>query len=146
LRINRSTNGWSVVELGGTQGTTSGNGLGTWLIGAKATPADATTAAASITNSLFFISYNGSDSATCRIQGHNATGFSIRPKLYINTDVPASGTVYNLYINGTSYFNGNTTHNGINYFANGTTYYINNSADAKLRYLALGGLDPTSSY
>lgn len=40
---------------------------------------------------------------------------------------------YNLYVNGTSYFNGNTTHNGIIYFANGTTYSINNSADATLR-------------
>ena len=60
--------------------------------------------------------------------------------------VNGQNTSYNFYVNGTSYFNGNTTHNGIDYFANGTTYYINNSADAKLRYLALGGLDPTSSY
>lgn len=39
-----------------------------------------------------------------------------------------SNTSYSLYINGVSYFNGNTTHNGIDYFANGTTYYIDNDA------------------
>ena len=42
----------------------------------------------------------------------------------------SDNTSYNLYVNGSSYFNGNTTHNGIDYFANGTTYYINNSAVA----------------
>ena len=60
-----------------------------------------------------------------------------------NTDITAIGinqngqvgigadanTSYRLYVNGNSYFNGNTTHNGIDYFANGTTYYINNNAD-----------------
>lgn len=59
-----------------------------------------------------------------------------------NTIIPNALTVgtttsqaanYKFYVNGTSYFNGNTTHNGIDYFANGTTYYINNSADANLR-------------
>ena len=45
----------------------------------------------------------------------------------------AGNTGYNFYVNGTSYFNGNVTHNGITYFANGTTYSINNSADATLR-------------
>lgn len=44
----------------------------------------------------------------------------------------SDNTTYKLYVNGTSYFNGNTTHNGIDYFANGTTYYINNSANANL--------------
>lgn len=39
---------------------------------------------------------------------------------------------YNFAVGGTSYFNGNTTHNGIDYFANGTTYYINNSGTANL--------------
>lgn len=67
--------------------------------------------------------------------------------VYVNSLIGNGVTPsYNFYVNGTSYFNGNVTHNGIDYFANGTTYYINNSADAKLRYLALGGLDPTSSY
>lgn len=46
----------------------------------------------------------------------------------------SDNTSYNLYVNGSTYFNGNTTHNGIDYFANGTTYYINNSGDSRLRY------------
>lgn len=59
-----------------------------------------------------------------------------------NTIIPNALTVgtttsqaanYKFYVNGSSYFNGNTTHNGMDYFANGTTYYINNSADANLR-------------
>ena len=49
--------------------------------------------------------------------------------LSVNT---AHQTDYRLYVNGTTYFNGNTTHNGIDYFANGTTYYINNSGTANL--------------
>ena len=44
---------------------------------------------------------------------------------------------YNFAVSGTSYFNGNTTHNGIDYFANGTTYYINNSANGYLNKLQL---------
>ena len=48
-----------------------------------------------------------------------------------------ANTNYRLYVNGVSYFNGNTTHNGIDYFANGTTYYINNSADGYLNNLQL---------
>jgi hypothetical protein len=39
---------------------------------------------------------------------------------------------YKLYVEGTTKFNGNATHNGIVYFANGTTYYINNSGTANL--------------
>lgn len=46
-------------------------------------------------------------------------------------DAPNHG--YKFYVNGSSYFNGNTTHNGIDYFANGTTYYIDNSGDTNLR-------------
>ena len=104
IRINRSTNGWAIAVFGGTQGTTSGTGLGTWLVGASATPADATTAAASITNSNFYISYNGSSGAACRITGHNANGFSARPRFAINADV---NTSYTLYVNGTSALQGN---------------------------------------
>jgi len=84
IRINRSSNGWSVVTLGGTQGTLNGTGNGVWLVGAYSTPANATAAAADITDSNFYISYNGSNSAASRIQGHAATGWSIRPHLGIN--------------------------------------------------------------
>ena len=47
---------------------------------------------------------------------------------------------YTFYVNGTSYFNGNTTHNGIVYFANGTTYYINNSGTANLNAITANGV------
>lgn len=134
LRINRGANGWAGVYMGGVVDTTSGTGLGVWAIGTHSTPADATTVAADITDSQLYISYNGSSSATSRIQGHNANGFSIRPRLTVNTDV---NTSYNFYVNGTSYFNGNTTHNGIDYFANGTTYYINNSGTGNLNALTV---------
>ena len=58
---------------------------------------------------------------------------------------------YNFAVSGTSYFNGNTTHNGIDYFANGTTYYINNSADSylrdvKVRSLGIAQTDGTTGY
>ena len=109
VRINRSANGWADIVLGGTQGTTSGTGNGVWIIGAVSTPANATTAAASITNSQFYLAYNGASSATSRIQGHAATGFSIRPRLGVNADV---NTSYNFYVNGTSYLNESTTLNG----------------------------------
>lgn len=55
-----------------------------------------------------------------------AIGINQNGQVGIGADANAS---YRLYVNGNSYFNGNTTHNGIDYFANGTTYYINNSAD-----------------
>ena len=55
-----------------------------------------------------------------------AIGINQNGQVGIGADANAS---YRLYVNGNSYFNGNTTHNGIDYFANGTTYYINNNAD-----------------
>jgi len=63
-----------------------------------------------------------------------------------NLGVNGTNSSYTMYVNGGSYFNGNTTHNGIVYLANGTSYYLNNSGDARLRYVGIGGLDPTSSY
>ncbi len=109
FRINRSTAGWSAITLGGAQDTTSGGGLGVWLIGNKNTPNDATTAAAGITDSQFYISYNKSANADCRIQGHNATGFSIRPRLAVNADVDTVNADYNLYVNGTVCIHRDTT-------------------------------------
>lgn len=55
----------------------------------------------------------------------------------IGYDPETSGNTYKLYVNGSTYFNGNTTHNGIDYFANGTTYYIDNSANGYLNALQL---------
>ena len=54
--------------------------------------------------------------------------------------------IYTFYVNGDSYFNGDTTHNGIDYFANGTTYYIDNSGDARLRNLGIGTAAINTSY
>lgn len=132
IRINRDSNGWANVIIGGTSGTVSGNGNGIWLIGAQATPNDATTAAGSITASNFYISYaqNGSSGAATRIQGHTAAGFSVRPRLYVNTDVPASDG-YNFYVNGTSRFAIGTSDN-----ASDKNFIIGSSGR---RYLAFGG-------
>lgn len=55
-------------------------------------------------------------------------GFRIDPSLYINEAVPSTNA-YNFYVNGTSYFYGNTKLNGTLYFANGSTYYIDNNAE-----------------
>ena len=68
---------------------------------------------------------------------HNTT---IPNALTVGT-TESQGNNYNFYVNGTSYFNGNTTHNGIDYFANGTTYYINNSAQASLNNVSIGGVN-----
>ena len=59
-----------------------------------------------------------------------APRFRARANLTVGQN--SDNKTYNFYVNGTSYFNGNVTHNGIVYFANGTTYYINNSAYAVL--------------
>lgn len=58
-----------------------------------------------------------------------------------NVGIGTSTPNYKLHVNGSSYFNGNTTHNGTDYFANGTTYYINNSAQAYLNNASIGGID-----
>ena len=51
--------------------------------------------------------------------------------------INGTNTSYQFYVNGASYFNGNTTHNGIDYFANGTTYYIDNSGTGNLNALTV---------
>ena len=68
-------------------------------------------------------------------------------KATISTNLGVNGTndSYNLYVNGTSYFNGNTTHNGIDYFANGTTYYINNSGTGNLNALTVNNTTASTS-
>jgi len=77
----------------------------------------------------------GSSSAdyTSRIIESSSGYLEVNAKLGIN----GSNTGYNFYVNGSSYLNGNTTHNGIIYFANGTTYYINNSGYGNLHGLNL---------
>lgn len=67
--------------------------------------------------------------------------FANTTQIGINTTNTTNISSYNLYVEGTSKFNGNTYHNGVDYFANGTTYYINNSAHANLR--AVGSSDNT---
>lgn len=110
IRINRSTNGWCGITLGGTQGTTSGTGQGVWIVTTYSTPADATTAAGSLTASKFYISHNGSSAATTRIEGlwsstaSNPQGFAIYPRVGI---AGSPNNSYPLYVNGSSYLKGN---------------------------------------
>ena len=56
-----------------------------------------------------------------------------------------SNTSYNLYVNGTSYFNGNVTHNGIVYFKNDQSYYINKNAQGYLDKLQAGNIRLTEN-
>ena len=58
--------------------------------------------------------------------------------------INGTDTSHKLYVNGTSLFKGNVTHNGIVYFANGTTYYVNNSADGNLRDVSVNTLGISS--
>lgn len=91
IRVNKSSNNWSVIQMGGANGSTTGTGDGQYLFGVNP-------------SGNAFWSHNGSDSATDRIQGHKSNGWSIRRYLYINKD---SANGYNFYVNGTSYFSGN---------------------------------------
>ena len=58
--------------------------------------------------------------------------------------INGSDTSHKLYVNGTSLFDGNVSHNGIVYFANGTDYYINNSADGNLRDVSVNTIGISS--
>ena len=64
IRINRSTDGWSLITLGGIKETITGTAIGVWTIGAISNPANDTDTA---TSSNFIISHNGATGATCRI-------------------------------------------------------------------------------
>lgn len=86
LRINKSSDNWAIVQLGGAAGSTTGTAEGQYLFGVNG-------------DGYGFWSHNGSNSATARIQGHKNNGWSIRPRLYVNTDC---GTDYNLSINGST--------------------------------------------
>ena len=130
IRINRSSNGQANIILGGRQGTTANTETGVWTIGSKSTPADATSTA---TGSTLFISYNGGDTATCRITGHGSDGWSIRPRLGIGLDVD---TNYGLKVAGSSWLQGplrignadtagtGTDQNGYAVANSGSTNYI----------------------
>lgn len=131
IRINRSSNGWAIVSLGGAQATQSGTGNGVWLIGSASNPTDATTAADSLTASKFYISHNGStsNSATTRIEGlwssttSNPQGFAIYPRVGINGNPNNS---YPLYVNGSSYLKGNVYTEG--YLKLGSSAQANTTA------------------
>lgn len=58
--------------------------------------------------------------------------------------INGTDTSHKLYVNGTSLFKGNVTHNGIVYFANGTDYYVNNSADGNLRDVSVNTIGISS--
>ena len=97
IRMNLGSNGWSTIAMGGADGTTTGTGNGIWLVG--------------VNNKNFYISHNGSNSATTRIQGQS-TGFRVYPKLAVNADINS---------NYVAYFNGATA-------ANGKLYGLNTDA------------------
>lgn len=86
IRINKDTNNWSVIALGGDVGSTSGTNAKTWLIGDY--------------DGTFYLSLNGSDSAATRFRG-SGNGFIAYPRLGVNGE----NTSYNFYVNGTSRFN-----------------------------------------
>ena len=62
LRINKDSNNWSVIALGGAIGTETGTSSAVWLIGANG-------------SNNFYISNSGSDSSANRFQGTPTTGF-----------------------------------------------------------------------
>lgn len=75
-----------------------------------------------------------------------STSLALNDANTVYTESAPRPTSYTFYVNGDSYFNGNTTHNGTDYFANGTTYYIDNNGDAHLRNLGIGTATINNSY
>jgi hypothetical protein len=57
LRINKSNNDWATISMGGANGTESGTGASVWLLG--------------VNGNTFYLSNNGSNSATYRMQAEN---------------------------------------------------------------------------
>lgn len=84
IHARSSDSSWSGLMLCGSDNTgDTGTSANSWFI-------------ANNTGTLY-VSLNGSNSATVRLTGHNATGFSARPRFAINADV---NTSYNLYVAG----------------------------------------------
>jgi hypothetical protein len=86
--------------------------------------------------------YNSAKQTTYSVYGlimDHTTGAASLP--YLALGQTSRNTSYRLYVNGTTKFDGNVTHNGITYFANGTTYYVNSSAQAHLNNVSIGGVD-----
>ncbi len=84
IHARSSDNNWAGLMLCGTDNTgDTGTSANSWFI-------------ANNTGTLY-VSLNGSSSATVRLTGHNATGFSARPRFAVNADV---NTSYNLYVAG----------------------------------------------
>ena len=134
IRIH-SYNNWSTILLCGPDNTgDTTTSTKSWLIGND--------------NGTFYITHNGSDSSTTGYliaSTENSKGYW---QFYDRVGINGIDNTKNFYVNGTAYFVGNTTHDGIVYFADGTTYYINNSADGYLNTLKLVSnltFDSTSS-
>ena len=90
-------------------------------------------------NSGIFTIIDKAGSSNKKLIGNHSKGWEIYNKLYINTAIPDSGTLHNLQVNGSSYFDGSATHTGYVYFADGTTYYIDNSGNANLNAITANG-------
>ena len=83
---------------------------------------------------------NGTTTAKLNIQSDGGYTYFGSGGVGIN----GTDTSHKLYVNGTSLFKGDVTHNGIVYFANGTDYYVNNSADGNLRDVSVNTIGISS--
>ena len=126
IRINNGSNNWTTLTLGGDDSTTSGTSKSTWSLH---TYRDDTTNKVS----QFYLSYNGSNTATTRITGHanndGGYGFSIWPRLGIGNN---PDTNYALKVQGKSLITGplyigntdTTTANGYSTNDSGSSNYL----------------------
>lgn len=89
LRINKDSNNWSVIALGGAVGTETGTSSAVWLIGANG-------------SNNFYISNSGSDSSANRFQGTPTTGF----RMYASASTSALQTGTLTLGSTTSAYNG----------------------------------------
>lgn len=89
-------------------------------------------------NRLYYSESDSSFAATNHYASASQIGLGTITLPENNTDT--------LYVNGTTYFVGDVTHNATAYFANGTTYYIDDTGDARLKNLGIGNAAVSASY
>ena len=89
------------VSIGGATATLT---LASSTVGATAWTINNTSSVFSITDANTVASFIGTVATASGITPATYLGFSISPRLYINTTV--ANATYNLYVNGSSYFNG----------------------------------------
>ena len=92
LRINKSSNGWAIIALGGETNSISGTSANIWLIGT--------------TGGTLYIRRNASSGTSAPGINGETNGFSVWNRLYVNT---AIDTNYNFQVTGSSYFSNTIT-------------------------------------